>query len=140
MVCCIIFYSTYYTVCDMCYSQYCNTWMDHSSDNLYDRLPAVCSAASIQERLVEHSGQSYSSITGACSTVGMSQYRNTRSMDSIGWVYHSTTTSIFCCVRGIQTPFLVRNTSEMSGKVKKHLPVNATRVAWPKLQATETVL
>ena len=45
--------------------------MGHICGSSYHWIPAVCSAASIQEKLAEHSGQCTSSITGSRSTVGI---------------------------------------------------------------------
>ena len=45
------------------------------------RIPIVCSAASIQEELAEHSGQCNSSITGSCITVDTLQFRDTKKVD-----------------------------------------------------------
>ena len=109
------------------------------SGSPYHWIPAVCSAASIQEELVEHSGQCNSSITGSRSTVGTLQFRDRRKVDSVISVHHSTTTDVLCYVCGIQAPFMVWTTSEMSAKFKKHLPVTATKVARSSLQATRVV-
>ena len=94
----------------------------------YRWIPAVCSATSVQEELAEHSGQCTSSITGSCSTVGTVQFRDTRKVDSVRSVHCSATIDVLCYVCSIQTPFMVGNT-EMSAKVKTHLPVPATKVA-----------
>ena len=51
---------------------------------------------------------------------------DTRKVDSVISVYCSTTTDVLCCVCSIQAPFMVGNTSEMSAKVKKYLPVPAS--------------
>ena len=60
----------------------------------------------------------------------LDNYRDTtRKMDSIDSIYCSTTTDVLCYLCSIQTPFMIANTSEMSAKVKKHLPVPATKVA-----------
>ena len=96
----------------------------------YHWISVVCSAASVQEELAEHSGQSTSSITGSWNTLGTLQYRETTTkVDSITRIYCGTTTDVPCCVCSMQTPFMVGNTSEMSTKVKKHLPVPETKVA-----------
>ena len=58
------------------------------------------------------------SITVSCIIVGTLQFRDTRKADSVGIVHCSTTTDVLCYVCSMQTPFMVRNTSEMSTKVK----------------------
>ena len=57
------------------------------------------------------------------------QYRDTKTVDSIGRISCSTTIDVLCCVCSMQASFMVGNTSEMSTKVKKHLPVPETKVA-----------
>ena len=52
--------------------------MGHICSTPRHRIPAICSAASIQEELVERSGQSNSSITGSCITVDTLQFRDVR--------------------------------------------------------------
>ena len=47
----------------------------------HHRIPAVCSAASIQEELAEHSGQCNSRIAGSCITVDTLQFRDTKKVD-----------------------------------------------------------
>ena len=103
--------------------------MDPIHSSPYDWISAVCSVASIQEKLAEHSGQCNSSIAGSWNTLGTLQCRDKRKMDSIDRIYCSSTTDVFCYVCSMQTPFMVGNTSEMSANVKKHLPVPATKVA-----------
>ena len=105
----------------------------NTARSTYHRIPIVCSAVSVQEELAEDFGQRTSSITGSH---GILQYRYKRKVDSVRNVHCSITTDVLCYVCSMQTPFMVRNTSEMSTKVKKHLPVTATKVARSSLQAT----
>ena len=55
--------------------------MDSIHSSPYDWIPAVCSTASIQEELVEHSGQCNSRIAG--SWITLDTLETTRKMDSI---------------------------------------------------------
>ena len=94
--------------------------MGHICSTPHHRIPTVCSAASIQEELVEHSGQCNSIITGSCITVDTLQFRDAKKVDRADRAHCSTTTDVFCYVCSMQAPFMV-HTSEMSTKVKKHL-------------------
>ena len=105
-------------------------WMGPIHSSPYHWISAVCSAASIQEELAKHSGQYNSSIAGSWNTLGALNFRDTtRKMDSIDRIYCSSTTGVLCFVYSMPTPFMVGNTSEMSAKVKNHLPVPTTKVA-----------
>ena len=95
----------------------------------YHWISVVRSAASVQKELAERSGQCNSSITGSWITVDTVQFRDTKQVDSIDRIYCSIPTDVFCYVCNIQTSFMVGNTSEMSTKVKKDLPVPSTKVA-----------
>ena len=100
--------------------------MDPIHSYPYHWISVVCSAATIQEELAEHSGQSTSSITGSRRTVDTLHYTDTRTVDSVCSVHYSTTTDVLCCICSVLTSFMVGNTSEMS---TKHLPVPSTKVA-----------
>ena len=91
----------------------------NTARSTYHRIPAVCSAASVQEEMAEHFGQCTSSITWSRSSVGILQYRYKRKVDSVISVHCSSTTDVLCYVCSMQTPFMVGNTSEMSAKVQE---------------------
>ena len=64
--------------------------MDPIHSSPYHWIPAVSSAASIQEELAEHSGQYNTRIAGFWNTVGTLHFRDTRTVDPIGMVHYSS--------------------------------------------------
>ena len=105
--------------------------MDHEYYNPCHSITAGCFTAPIQEELGEHSRQSNFSIRGSCLTVDTLQFEDRRKADQLGWIYRSTTNDVFRGVCIMQILIVVRSASEMYAKVKKHIPVPATKVERP---------
>ena len=58
--------------------------MGHICSSPYNRIPVVCSAASMQEKVAR---QPNSSISGTCITVDSLQFRSNRKVNSTDSVY-----------------------------------------------------
>ena len=113
--------------------------MDHTCSIVCHWISVVCSAASVQEKMAEQSGQFTSCIAGFHITVGSIQCASRKNVPCVNRFYDGTTTGIHCYVCNIQTSFMVWCASEMPAGIAKSTEVVETKVARPQVCAARAL-